>query len=247
MERYGLQFKDFDAADGTFVGYGSTFGGEPDAYGDIIAEGAFAESLKQHKKNGTKPKLLWQHWPDEPIGVYEEVKEDKKGLFVRGQLDMSGDVPTALKARALMRSGAIDGLSIGFRLKKFEYDRETDIMTLTEIDLREVSVVTFPANVNATVTAVKSFDIDDLREQLEAGEMPVNRLLERFLRDAGYTRKDAKTIVALFQNHSDALRDAESDERQLADALGSLVVTQQSRLLREQLGANQNGRTSQGG
>ena len=238
MHRNGLRIKSFDADDGTFIGYGSTFGGEPDAYGEVIAKGAFGETLKQHKKAGTAPKLLWQHWPDEPIGVYEEVKEDDKGLFVRGKLDTSGDVPEALKARALMRSGAVDGLSIGFRVKKFAYDEDTDIVTLTEIDLREVSVVTFPANPNATVTAVKNFDKDELRQALEAGEMPAPRLLERLFRDEGATRKYAKTLVARFQN-SDALRDAESDElKALADKVGQLRLTQRSRLLTEQLGAS---------
>lgn len=81
---------------GEFEGYGSTFGGKPDSYGDIIAVGAFANSLAAHKAAGTMPKLFWQHDVSKPIGKWLEAKEDNKGLFLKGKLNM--DVQQAREA-----------------------------------------------------------------------------------------------------------------------------------------------------
>lgn len=96
---------------GEFEGYGSTFGGEPDSYGDIIAVGAFKDSLTAHKSAGTMPKMFWQHDVSRPIGKWLEAKEDTKGLFLRGKLNM--DVQQAREAHSHIKNGDIDGLSIG--------------------------------------------------------------------------------------------------------------------------------------
>ncbi len=140
---------------GEIEGYASTFGGEPDAYGDIVAPGAYSESLAEHRAKGTMPKMFWQHDPSEPIGKWLEAEEDEKGLKVRGQLTMS--VPQAARAYEHLKSGDIDGLSIGYRVEAYEVDEdEPGIWTLTRIDLREVSVVSIGANETATVEAVKA-------------------------------------------------------------------------------------------
>lgn len=164
---------------GQIEGYASTFGGEPDVYGDVIAQGAFSTSLSEHASKGTMPKMFWQHDANEPIGKWLEAEEDDKGLKVAGQLTMN--VPQAARAYEHLKSGDIDGLSIGYRIEAYEVDDdEPGIWTLTRIDLREVSVVSIGANENATVEAVKAEKVgiakqDELIAKVAAGE----RLTER--------------------------------------------------------------------
>lgn len=168
---------------GTLEGYGSVFGVR-DTYDDVIASGAFVDSLKEHKAAGTMPAMLWQHDPGEPIGVWTDMVEDEKGLRVIGKLAL--ETVRGKEAHALLKLGALNGLSIGFMSKQWSYDRETEIRTLTELDLWEVSLVTFPANGKARVTGVKSSP-DDINAPKDA---------ERFLREAGISKADATALVA---------------------------------------------------
>lgn len=168
--------------DGSVEGYGSVFGVR-DSYDDVIAAGAFQASLAAHKKAGTMPAMLWQHDSDKPIGVWTEMVEDSKGLRIKGQLAL--ETTLGKEAHALLKMGALNGLSIGFVSKQWAYDRDTDIRTLTEIDLWEVSLVTFPANGAARVTNVKS--VDELQAPKDA---------ERALRDAGFSKSDATAFVS---------------------------------------------------
>lgn len=168
--------------DGTVEGYGSVFGVR-DNYDDVIAKGAFAATLKAHKEAGTMPAMLWQHSADHPIGIWTEMVEDEKGLRIKGQLAL--ETVKGKEAHALLKMGALNGLSIGFMSKQWAYDRETDVRTLTEIDLWEVSLVTFPANEKARVTNVKSSE--DLATPKDA---------ERALRDAGFSKSDATAFVS---------------------------------------------------
>lgn len=169
--------------DGTIEGYGSVFGVR-DNWDDIIAKGAFASSLAAHKAAGTMPAMLWQHSSDAPIGVWTDMVEDDKGLYIKGQLVM--DTVRGKEAHALLKAGAINGLSIGFMSKQWAYDRDTDVRTLTEIDLWEVSLVTFPANEKARVTNVKASP-DDMATPKDA---------ERILREAGFSKTDATAVVS---------------------------------------------------
>src|SRR5690554_4588516 len=98
---------------GEFQGYASTFGGEPDSYGDVVAPGAFSKSLSRHAQHGTKPALLWGHDQSAPIGVWTGLKETDSGLLASGRLTL--DVPQAKAAHALMRDGALS-LSIGYSI-----------------------------------------------------------------------------------------------------------------------------------
>lgn len=170
--------------DGTVEGYGSMFGVR-DAYDDVIAAGAFSASLAAHKAAGTQPAMLWQHSSSEPIGIWTEMVEDAKGLRIKGQLALA--TARGKEAHELLKMGALNGLSIGFVSKQWAYDRDTEIRTLTEIDLWEVSLVTFPANQAARVTNVKAADIADLKSV---------RQLEHALRDAGLSEGAAKAFVA---------------------------------------------------
>ncbi len=178
---FGFEVKTV-GADGTIEGYGSVFGVR-DNYDDVIAKGAFIQSLKDHKAAGTMPAMLWQHDADKPIGVWTEMVEDEKGLRIKGQLAM--ETVKGKEAHALLKMGAINGLSIGFMSKQWAYDRETEVRTLTEIDLWEVSLVTFPANEKARVTNVKSAD-----------EMATPKDAEKALRDAGFSKSDATAFVS---------------------------------------------------
>ena len=175
--------------DGTFSGYGSVFG-NVDSYDEIVAAGAFKASLKAIKDSGDPLPVLWQHNPDQPIGGYTELTEDDTGLRVAGFL-LKDEVAMAREAYALMKARVVKGLSIGYYVRDSSYDEKTGIRTLKELDLREVSVVTFPANEQAQVENVKHA----LRHMLKAGQLPSVRYFEDFLREAGFTKTQAAAIA----------------------------------------------------
>jgi uncharacterized protein len=138
------------SADGAFEGYASLFN-VVDLGRDQVAAGAFKECLAHKPPQAIK--LLWQHDPSHPLGIWEEIVEDARGLKVRGKLDLA--VAKAREVHALMRSGAVDGLSIGFRTERSRKDPQTGVRRLEKLDLWEVSVVTFPMLPGARVSSVK--------------------------------------------------------------------------------------------
>ncbi len=150
------------AADGSFTGYASTFG-NTDRGGDVVMPGSFTKSLQKYP--AARVKLLWQHDTSEPVGVWTSLVEDSKGLKAEGQLLL--ETARGREAHALMKAGALDGLSIGFRTIKDEVDRKSGVRRLHEIELREVSLVTFPMNEDATITGVKS-NTNSFRALVEA-------------------------------------------------------------------------------
>lgn len=137
-------------SDGQVIeGYASLFGA-CDQGGDVVAKGAYAVSLKQLAEDGRKVRMLWQHDPAQPIGVWDEVREDARGLYVKGRILES--VEKGREAAALLAAGAIDGLSIGYRTRKaVKSDRGQRL--LQELELWEVSLVTFPMLPSARVAA----------------------------------------------------------------------------------------------
>lgn len=193
VRSFALQIK-AAGDDGTVEGYGSVFGVR-DNYDDVIAKGAFIQSLKDHKAAGTMPAMLWQHDADKPIGVWTEMVEDDKGLRIKGQLAM--ETVKGKEAHALLKMGALNGLSIGFMSKEWAYDRDTEVRTLTAIDLWEVSLVTFPANEKARVTNVKSAD-----------ELQAPKDAEKVLRDAGFSKSDATAFVSRVMRMGEVRRDS---------------------------------------
>jgi len=135
--------------DATITGYASLFGA-PDHGGDVVMPGAYATSLAALAAAGRRVKMLWQHDPAQPIGVWDEVREDTRGLWVRGRI--LADVARGREALALIGAGALDGLSIGYRTKRAE--RLTGGgRRLIEVELWEVSLVTFPMLPQARVAA----------------------------------------------------------------------------------------------
>ena len=176
---------------GIFEGFGSVFG-NVDSYKEIVAPGAFTESLAGWKSAGRLPPVLWQHRSGEPIGPYLSMEEQPIGLHVKGHL-LINDVQRAKEARALMQAKAVNGLSIGFVTREDSYDRVSGIRTLKKIDLWEVSIVTFPANPSAQINSVKS-SIDAIETVRDA---------EAYLRDTGrLSNAQAAAIISRIKSMS---------------------------------------------
>ena len=138
------------APDGSFEGYASLFG-LVDMGQDLVMPGAFAASLLKRGPQGVK--MLWQHKAAEPVGTWQSIAEDQRGLKVAGRLNLA--VARAREILALMREGALDGLSIGFKTQLAATDKTTGIRSLQKLDLWEISIVTFPMLPQARVSAVK--------------------------------------------------------------------------------------------
>lgn len=143
-------------------GYASRFGAT-DQGGDVVEAGAYSASLARMIAEGRRVKMLWQHDPAQPIGIWDEIREDGTGLWVKGRL-LEG-VARGREAAALIQAGAIDGLSIGYRTKRATKDTGGRRL-LTELELWEVSVVTFPMLPSARVAAKSGATPleDELRE-----------------------------------------------------------------------------------
>lgn len=190
-----LDFKQADA-DGSFEGYASLFNRE-DLGRDVVLPGAFRESLAARGARGIK--LLFQHDANQPIGVWTTLEEDSRGLYAQGRL--MRDVARAREVMALMREGALDGLSIGFKTVKARRDRASGVRHLEKIDLWEISIVTFPLLPEARITSTKTRPF--------ASAPPTEREFERWLtRDAGLTRSEARALMRSGLSGLKALRDA---------------------------------------
>ncbi len=148
---FALEIKSL-SEDGRFAGYASVFD-LTDTQRDVMRKGAFLQSLAQRKY---PVQLLWQHQWESPIGVIRQLFEDKHGLYVEGTLLL--DVARAKEAHALLKAGAIRGMSIGYTVKRARRDMDRGVRELLEVELWEVSLVTLPANEAAQVTVVKSHD-----------------------------------------------------------------------------------------
>ena len=164
---------------GVFSGYLAAFNNK-DLVGDIVMPGAFKASIKSNPN----PPILWQHDRHQPIGIFQNLEEDKRGLKVEGHLALG--VRQADEALVLLKAGALKGMSIGYMVKRDEWDRESRVRKLLEINLLEGSLVTFPANPKARVTRVKELIM----------EATSPRDLEKALCDAGMSRSAAKYLAS---------------------------------------------------
>lgn len=177
------EFKFLDEKEGIFSGYGSNFG-NVDEYGDLIIKGAYKKTLAEWKKTKKLPKMLVQHGYGEsglPIGKWMSMEEDDAGLKVEGKL-FPAETELLKHVHMGMKSGELDGLSIGYRAKEWEYGTKPGEprRTLKQIDLFEVSIVTFPANRSSRVQTIKASDITTRRD------------FEKVLRDSGlFSKQDA--------------------------------------------------------
>ena len=194
--------------DGTFEGYGSVFN-NTDLGNDVIKDGAFSRTLRRRGAKGVK--LLYQHKTDMPIGVFTEMREDDHGLYVKGQLALG--TTSGRDAYELMKMGALDGLSIGFKVNPQEvsYDKRSGKRIIKELDLMEISLVTFPMNPRATVRSVKGEEIS-IREW------------ENGLRDAFNLSRSESKIAAKAVNQAFTQREVDEDA-ELVDAIKTLTLT----------------------
>ena len=194
--------------DGTFEGYGSVFN-NTDLGNDVIKTGAFTKSLSERGTKGVK--LLYQHKSDMPIGVFDEIVEDSHGLRVKGRLALG--TTAGRDAYELLKMGALDGLSIGFRVnpKEVSYDKRKGQRVIKEVDLMEISLVTFPMNPKATVRQVKGEEIS-IREW------------ENGMRDAfNLSRSEAK-VAAKAVNQAFTQREVD-DNAEMVEAIKQLTLT----------------------
>lgn len=192
--------------DGGFEGYASVFG-NADLGNDVVVEGAFAKSIARRGAKGVK--MLYQHDAKQPIGVYDEIIEDERGLRVKGRLALG--TQRGREVYELMKMGAIDGLSIGYRVdaKGYDYDDKRKRRFLKSVDLMEISAVTFPMNPKARVQAVKSDRT--IREW------------ESFLRDeGGLSRNEAKAGAAALTKTLDQ-RDVGEESSKLVEAMSAFT------------------------
>uniref|UniRef100_A0A6M3ITP4 Putative prohead protease n=1 Tax=viral metagenome TaxID=1070528 RepID=A0A6M3ITP4_9ZZZZ len=201
--------------EGRFKGYGSTFGGSPDAYGDVVVNGAFLSSISKGGRNGMGVPMLWQHNTSQIPGVWTSLAEDKRGLKVEGQLALKTQL--GMESYELMKLGGIKGLSIGYDVINYEVDEKRKVRYLKEVDLWEVSLVTFPANTRAKITSVKAIE-----------EAKTERELEQALREADLSKAAAQYIVKLCRP---SLRESEEEDTEeegpsaLSGILDSLRAT----------------------
>lgn len=206
---------------GLFSGYGSVFG-NVDSYNEVVAPGAFLESLAETKAKGRTLPVLWQHRSGEPIGAWDisTLKEDARGLVGEGQLWLDA-APYAKIALAGMRSKAITGLSIGYYVRESNRDEKTGIRTLTKLDLVEISVVTSPANDDARIDAIKA--------QVAHGNLPSLPDFEKLLREAGFSKTQSAVIANrglahLLRSESEGETQSESKSAELSDLLNSFSL-----------------------
>ena len=191
---------------GMFEGYASIFGNK-DLGNDVIEKGAFMRSLR--RKGAKKIKMLYQHDTKEPIGVFDKVMEDQNGLYVKGRLAMG--TQKGKEVYELMKMGAIEGLSVGYRVdaKGHHYDDKRKYRVLKEVDLMEISAVTFPMNPRARIQAVKS-------------DMTV-REWEHKLREVGNLSHSESKVAASAVHKALSQREVDKD----ADLLGIINATTQ--------------------
>ena len=187
-----LQIKNLDD-NGHFDGYASVFGVQ-DSDGDVIVKGAFQASIDRMQSGGRRPKMLWQHNPTIMIGSWQEVREDDNGLYVKGSLIM--ETEKGREAYALMKAGELDAMSVGFNIDEATGDRG---LVIERADLWEISLVTWGANPDALIANVKGIQTE--------------REFESFLRDAGFSRKEATRISGNGFRQASDQRDADQEKR----------------------------------
>jgi HK97 family phage prohead protease len=190
---------------GTFEGLGVVFNVEhpTSSWGlgpewkDVIRPGSFAETLAEHKANGTRPAMFYMHERGNIPGVWQDIAEGKDGLNVKGMVFQSAISPSGVPVYELMKSGALTGISPGFRVRKYSLDEAKKVREIFNMEVSELSVVDIPGGPLSRITDVKSGDPKNIQ------------FLETVLRDAGLSRKEAKALLA---EGFTALRDVAADD-----------------------------------
>jgi len=211
---FGLEIKAV-TEEGEIEGYGAVLK-NVDEVGDRLVPGVFTKTLAMHQKNGTRPLMLWNHNSDEPIGIWSDLVEDAKGLKVKGRIVL--ETARGKEVHALLKAGAIQGLSIGYRTKADAI--ENGVRVIKDLDLWEISPVSFAANGKARVTGVKSVGaMEEFARRLRDGEPPETKEFEDILRDAGVPKALATRIASV--GYAKAIR-SDSEGKAKDDTLRAL-------------------------
>jgi len=201
--------------EGTFEGYASVFE-NTDLGNDVIKTGAFKKSLRKRGYKGVK--LLYQHKSDMPIGVFDSIKEDDNGLYVKGRLALK--TTAGRDAYELLKMGALDAMSIGFRAnpKEISYDKRSQKRNIGEVDLLEISLVTFPMNPQALIRSVKANEIS-IREW-EKG------MRDAFVISRSEAKVAAKAVYQMFEAKANSETLEELDKNvEMVNAIKNLTLT----------------------
>ena len=201
--------------EGTFEGYASVFE-NTDLGNDVIKTGAFKKSLRKRGYKGVK--LLYQHKSDMPIGVFDSIKEDDNGLYVKGRLALK--TTAGRDAYELLKMGALDAMSIGFRAnpQEISYDKRTQKRNIGEVDLLEISLVTFPMNPQALIRSVKANEIS-IREW-EKG------MRDAFVISRSEAKVAAKAVYQMFEAKANSETLEELDKNvEMVNAIKNLTLT----------------------
>lgn len=211
METRSFDFEDFEIreedGEGIFEGRAVVFD-QKNSHGEIFERGAFKESLKTRGAKGIK--MLFSHDRAQPIGKWEEIREDRTGLFVRGRLLMK--LQKAQEAFLLMKEEILDGLSIGFRPVEESFNNDKGAFIVRKADLREISPVLIPSDSGALISKVRDATPEEVRTKTE---------LEKVLRNAGFSRSFSQFVVSGWT--PPALRNAEGDN--LAESIRALATS----------------------
>jgi len=192
MNKMQLGVSGFKAADDStmkFTCYGNVKGNIDHAQ-DRTLDGAYVKSIERHKAAGTMPKMFWMHNPYEtPVGKWVEMREDAKGLYLEGEF---ANTEKGRELYELMKMGALDSFSIGYSVTQEKWNHEKNCNDLIELDIKEVSVVTFACNEESRLVGIKA--------KMEQDELPTKRELEKFLRESGLSRKQAEVIASKYDD-----------------------------------------------
>lgn len=192
-----FEIKQVEEEEGVFIfeGFASTFG-NTDLDDDIIDRGAFTKSLGRRI-----PKLLWQHSMDEPLGVFTIIEERESGLFVKAKMPLE-DTFVSGRVKPQIKIGSITSMSIGFFIIEATFNRDTDIRTIHEVELFEISLVSIPANPQAVITSFKRADMDDFFK------LSLKEQEELFTSGVKFSKRTAKELVTTLK-HKKNERDAQ--------------------------------------
>jgi HK97 family phage prohead protease len=218
-----------DDVSGTIEGYVSAYGVR-DFMNEVVMPGAFADSLARQKREGSYPLMLWQHDTFEPIGVWDDLADDGKGLWGKGRLLINANVPTADKVYSLAKNDAVRGMSIGYREIDVEPGTNGDPTKLIKLDLLEASIVSFPANRRSMIDAVKSEaeegaikcwkKMESLARKFRDGEPLPAKDFGEVLREAGFPRRAADQIVSV--GYAKVMRSESAGDQEADNAITRL-------------------------
>lgn len=181
-----------------FTCYGNVKGNIDHAM-DRTLDGAYRDSINEHKTAGTMPKMFWMHNPFEtPVGKWTDMKEDNKGLYLEGEF---ANTEKGRELYELMKMGALDSFSIGYRVIEEKWNTEKGCNDLIKLDIREISIVSFACNEESRLVDIKS--------KMDDGELPSKRELQDLLRGAGLSKRQSERIVNQYdpETKTDAIED----------------------------------------